>query len=355
MSTEWARLVAEALGASSSRRHRHPVEIQPGLATVDGTRTVVFSTSAISETNWAAVRTQLEDDPQRLAGIAVGEAEEALLVEVAPSETEVDVECGCGALERCSHSRAAAGALLGAFEQDPWALVVWRGGLPDELVSWAESALGVDTSEPEADLTSPKRLFAAPVHPDPPDIYDHDIAPAVAFPAPPSDSGVDARQLRQAIEDAAERAQQLLDGIALAKPGSQSELVELVWRRCSGRPESERFVIIADAATRIGVDAKALASDIAAYAIAGVDGLAANRAPWDAPPDLMASECRPLGERWRTRRNRVTDVDGCFQVRLGPDHRWYGFVPHPDWGWVMVDGPRESALSAWMQLETRSP
>ena len=327
------------------------IEVEPGLlrAPVEGTKpqVAVIGVAPLPEREWTALLDLVTERASLSAALLAGELPFELADRLLPGKGDISCDCNCAdGGDPCVHAASllhAAGAL---FDVEPFALMLIRGrgrnDLLTELRSRRSASLGFEepegsdlprgadpeTSAADAWRRTPEPLSTSPRLPRQPGSLVTLAAP------PPSDAGIDERELRLLVEDAAARAHAVLTGngetgLALG-PGA-----DVVRRAASG--DIERI----SAATKVPLEE--LTSAAQAWQFGGAAGLRVSRKKWDADPAALQPGLDALGPNAKARANTVSLLRS--QLRLDEDGRWWLFTADDELGWVLAsesaDDPHE--------------
>ncbi|HZX08004.1 SWIM zinc finger family protein [Kribbella sp.] len=351
--TWWGRAWLEALeqrarldpgrlsrGRSYARRGSVlELTVSPGEveAVVQGSRVTPYQVTvrirAFSAAEWDAVLDVVSAQIGRVAALLDGELPPEVVddvratgLDLLPGAGEVLTNCSCPDFAvPCKHSAAVCYLVADALDDDPFALLLLRGRLRDELLAALRSRRGGTarvvapprTPAPKgipavAAFAREQQVVPVPVPPRP--LGAPGVPAAVKVLDPPRSAGVDVRDLVALATDAARRAWELASGDANLSLTFEQDLA----RRAAaalGTPE------LADLAHRAGIPARRLTTWATAWRHGGPGGLAVTvDAPHDVAPEALAEATLPNAT---TEANRVTA--GKVQLRLGKDNLWYRF------------------------------
>jgi len=323
------------------------IEVEPGLlrAPIDGTKphVAIIGVAPLPDREWDAFMDLVTERASLSAALLAGELPVELADRLLPKKGDVSCDCNCAdGGDPCVHAASllhAAGAL---FDVEPFALILIRGRgrneLLTELRSRRSASLGFDepegsdlprgvdptTSAADAWRRNPEPLPSSPRVPRQPGSLITLAAP------PPSDAGIDERELRHLVEDAASRAHAVLtgdgeSGLALG-PGA-----DVVRRAARGD------IVAISAATKVPLDE--LTSAAQAWQFGGAAGLRVSRKKWDAGSAALQPGLDALGPNAKARGNTVSLLRS--QLRLDEDGQWWLFTADDELGWVLASEPAD--------------
>jgi uncharacterized Zn finger protein len=151
------------------------MKVAPGVVTssVQGSRktpyTVSIALPAFSELVWAKVEVTLAEQAIHSARLLAGEMphdlEEVFLAAGAPlfpqRAKDLDMRCSCPDWEvPCKHLAATFYLLAESFDDDPFAILLWRGRSRETLLHRLRELRGGDTAHPAVELVEPVPLSA---------------------------------------------------------------------------------------------------------------------------------------------------------------------------------------------------
>ena len=317
------------------------IEVEPGLirAVVNSSNpaTTVIGVALLTDAAWIDFMDTVSAHASISAALLAGELPEELAEHLLPHKGELSCDCSCpDGGEPCVHAAALLHAVGALFDVEPFALLLIRGrgrnDLLTELRARRSHLLGVSETE-GADLprgVDPGASASAAWRNDPQSLdtsprLPHQPGSLVTLAAPPpSDSGIDERELRLLVEDAAARAHDVLanggdTGLTL---GTGADVVR---RAASGDVEA------ISAATKVPFDE--LASAAQAWQFGGAAGLRVSRRTWEPEHEMLQPGINALGPNSRVRANRVSLLHS--QLRLDEDGKWWLFHADDELGWVL--------------------
>ena len=326
------------------------IEIEPGLirANIDGStpETASIGVAALSEAQWAALMDEVTEHAVLSAALLAGELPFELAMHLLPKGRDITSDCTCaGGGEPCVHAAALLHAVGDLFDGEPFALVLIRGrgrnDLLNELRARRATSLGIEQPEgtnlprgadPETSAADAWRRQPVPLESSPRTPLQPGSLITLAT-GPPSDSGIDERELRALVEDAAARAHGVLtgDGETGLALGAGSDVVR---RAARGNVQA------ISEATKVPLDE--LASAAQAWQFGGQAGLRVSRRKWDPDPGRMQRGADALGGDARIRGNRVSLQKS--QLRLDENGMWWLFHADDDLGWVLASNSARDPL-----------
>jgi uncharacterized Zn finger protein len=278
-------------------------------------------------------------------------------VRLLPSYGDLEPECDCPGWDiPCQHAAALSYQVAWLLDRDPFVLLLMRGRAeaelieelqrrnsrrPDELGTAARSA-GTPAVEAYAAPPRPLPARSRPV-PGPPQQLAGLLAQAQA-------PGIDPDALSVLAADAAERARALLGTAPDSPPPPELTPWQDAARLAAGRLPPALTERLSQACERPADFPRA----VRAWALGGVNGLAAMDLVWSPPKVVVARASTEIDDAWQDTglgerpeltvwRNRWTVVGRGVQLRYGEDGRWYPFREKAGEWWP--DGPPGGDLS----------
>lgn len=348
-------------GARLARRLDAPIELSPGSITLrDPAESWVahLGFRQLGDGQWETLLRTVAADPLLTAAVVTGELPiewhgqaVSLGCSFAPEASDIGADCSCPDWhEPCKHIGALVALVAAMIDQDPWLLVMLRGRSRDQVaetvrrlrsaqrgVEWVEAGDEPRGADPGVAAASALRRNAAPL-PAPLVPLRRPADPTV-FRPPPLDAGVEHRDLRRLVADAARRSFDLLSGV----DGGDSLALEPAHdaaRIAAGLdPEGAAFMALAASAELDHGELRRMALGWNLAAAAGVDVVAAAQ-PFSPEQLARASSAMP-----GARTTPTTVTAGDTQLRIDDSNQWWRFARSEALGWVIAEGP-ESDPSA---------
>lgn len=326
------------------------IHVTPGraLAYVQGSRPRPYRTQlrlrTLGDEEWDRFLDAAAERPGHIAALLDKDLPHSLAdcgADLLPGPGDLRPQCSCPDRGHpCKHAAALCYLTARLLDEDPFVLLLLRGRTERELLdalsrrSATRAARDSQDAAPFPGVAAEEALAPRPRPPLPAPLP----APPVpgqppAYPTVPG--GPDPFALDQVATDAAARAHALLtSGV---DPVAELTLWQDAVRLAAARPGSGLtaatrglYAELADAAGRTPAE---LARAVAAWRQGGEAGLGVLEEPWDPPagrfdrarPALLAAGL-PAFRPWH---NRLTHPLGHLQLRLGRDHRWYGYESEP--------------------------
>lgn len=349
-------------GAALARRSSFASpEVAPGsvtLADPAGAWTAHIGMQQLDGGQWETLVRTIAADPQLTAAVIVGELPPelhgralALGCSLAPEPRDVAADCTCGGWsEPCRHVGALSALVADLIAEDPWLFTMLRGRTRDQLVEAVRRvragqrgiALPETSDEPRGSDpgVAATPAFQASLPPLPPPLMPlRRAASSVTFRSPPADAGVRMGDLYRLVNDAAERAFFLLNGIENDAALLIEPTHDLARLAATVIDDPNRLDELAGSS---GVSIDDLCRGARAWLVGGAQGVdIANGSGASAQnfPEMMAAGADALAPWGTVRLSGNTATVGGMQLRVDRLGLWWRFTSDAQLGWTLSDGP----------------
>jgi uncharacterized Zn finger protein len=308
-------------------------------------RTVVL-VSRLTEVEWDRFGEQMAAKAGHIAALLDRDMPRELVetaadadVPLLPGIGDLEPECDCPSWELpCKHAAALCYQVSWLLDEDPFLLLLMRGRAGTELLDDLQQRT---IRQPVAG-TPVLQAYERKLPPLP--NLDLSTPESHVLDDLPSGPGVDPAGLRLLAADAALRARALLAGQALP------ELDE--WQ------DSVRLAATHGVSDRFSENSEDFGRAVRSWQQAGVTGLAVLETAWTPPAPVLARAAAALASAWEGEiplpafeENRWTWPERGWQLRYGPDSRWYPYHREAD-SWCPAGRPNADPVTALMQLSS---
>ena len=349
-------------GAALARRSSFASpEVAPGSVTLTdpaGAWIAHIGMQQLDDGQWETLVRSIAADPQLTAAVIVGELPTelhgravALGCSLAPEPRDVAADCTCGGWrEPCRHVGALSALVADLIAEDPWLFTMLRGRTRDQLVEAVRRiragqrgiALPEASDEPRGSDAgvAATPAFQASVPPLPPPLMPlRRAASPVAFRPPPADAGVRMGDLYRLVDDAAERAFSLLNGIDDDAALLIEPTHDLARLAATVIDDQNRLDELAGSS---GVSADDLRRSARAWLVGGAEGVDVASGSGASAQDLsemMATGADALAPWGTVRVSGNAATVGGMQLRVDQRGLWWRFTGDAQLGWTLSDGP----------------